>query len=134
MQEGEAQRAIDDAAGDVETPPTPSRSDSDKLTQQETLLLYGIMASRCAQCKTLVVRESGASGKAFNLGKRAHMVGRSEAGPRGDAAVSARERGDIRNHLLLCGTCHDVIDRDVEGWPLERLKQLRDEHTAWVAR
>jgi len=62
------------------------------------------------------------------------MVGRSEAGPRGDADVSARERGDIRNHhLLLCGTCHDEIDRDIEGWPLERLHQLRDEHTAWVA-
>src|SRR3954454_13305265 len=109
MEEGEAQRTIEEATDDVETPPAPTRSDSDKLTQQETLLLYGLMASRCAKCKIVVVRESGASGKAFNLGKRSHMVGRSEAGPRGDADVSARERGDIRNHLLLCGTCHDEI-------------------------
>ena len=71
----------------VATPPGTRRSDTDKLTQHETLLLYGLMQSRCAKCKTLVVRESEASGRAFNLGKRAHMVARSELGPRGDAQV-----------------------------------------------
>lgn len=133
MEEGEVQPTVDAAAGDGGSPPAPTRPESDKLTQQETLLLYGLMASRCAKCKTLVVRESDTSGKAFNLSKRAHMVGRSDAGPRGDADIPARERGDIRNHILLCGTCHDEIDRDVESWPLERLQQLRDEHLAWVA-
>lgn len=134
MQEDEeVPPTIADLVVQVETPPVPTRPDSDKLTQQETFLLYGLMASRCAKCKSLVVLESDASGKAFNLGKRAHIVGRSEAGPRGDPDVSARERGNIRNHLLLCGTCHDEIDRNIEGWPLERLQQLRDAHLLWVA-
>lgn len=115
------------------TPPGARRPDVDKLTQHETFLLYGLMQSRCAKCKMLVVRESEASGRAFNLGKRAHMVARSEVGPRGDASVPARERGDISNHLLLCGTCHDEIDLDEEGWPLKRLQKLREDHLAWVA-
>ena len=119
-------------AEEAAPPPGPTRPDSDKLAQQETFLLYGLMASRCAKCKTLVVRES-TSGKAFNLGKRAHMVGRSDAGPRENAGVSTRDRGDIRNHVLLCGSCHDEIDRDVQGWPLERLQEMRDEHLTWVA-
>jgi hypothetical protein len=66
---------------DVAVPPGPTRPDSDKLTPRETLLLYALMEARCARCKTRVVRESETSGKAFSLGKRAHMVGRSEAGP-----------------------------------------------------
>ena len=133
MEEGEVQPTVDaDEVGG--SPPAPARPASDKLTQQETILLYGLMGGWCTKCKVRVVRESETSGKAYNLGKRAHMVGRSETGPRGDADTSARERGHLRNHLLLCGTCHDEIDRDVEGWPLERLQQLRDEHLAWVAR
>lgn len=133
MEAREVQRTVDNATGDGTSPPALTRPESDKLTQQETLLLYGLMASRCAKCKTLVVRESDTSGRAFNLGKRAHMVGRSDSGPRGNADIPARERGDIRNHILLCGTCHDEIDRDLAGWPLKRLQQLREEHLAWVA-
>jgi hypothetical protein len=108
------------------------RSTSDRLTHRETLLLYALSAGRCAKCRRAVVLESEASGKVFNIGKRAHIVGRSEEGPRGDALLTLEERGDLSNHVLLCGACHDEIDQDEEAWPVERLVALRASHVAWI--
>src|SRR4051812_21696229 len=104
MESQEGQRTPQAGSEDERTPSAPARPVSDKLSQHETILLYGLSAGRCAKCKTSVVRESARSGKAFSLGKRAHMIGRSDAGPRGDSAVPTRERGDLGNHILLCGT------------------------------
>lgn len=124
--------ATEKPAEQVQASESRSGTESDSLTQSETLRLYGLMAGRCAKCRRPVVKESETSGKAYNLGKRAHVVGRSEDGPRGDSTVPKRERGDLRNHLLLCGTCHDEVDLDVEAWPNERLLELRATHLVWV--
>jgi hypothetical protein len=90
----------------------------------------GMSAGRCAKCKKVVAQESEASGKGFNLGKRAHLVGRSEHGPRGDLPV--RERRDLRNHVLLCVVVTTRSDLDEEARPIERLRELRESHLAWV--
>lgn len=119
-------------SGGVDPAPTSVAAGSDRLTPRDTLLLYALFAARCAKCRRVLVVESEASGKTYNLGKRAHVVGRSEDGPRGDGTVQKHERGDIRNHLLLCGTCHDEIDLDEDAWPIERLHAMRAEHIAWI--
>lgn len=98
----------------------------------ETVLLYALSAARCAKCHRALVLESDLSGKPFNIGKRAHIVGRSDDGPRGDDEVSTEDRGRLTNHLLLCGACHDEIDLDVEGWPVDKHRAIRASHAAWI--
>jgi hypothetical protein len=60
------------------------------------------------------------------------MHARSDEGPRADPTMDSRARGDIQNHVLLCGTCHDEVDKDEDGWPIERLRELRADHIEWI--
>lgn len=103
-----------------------------ELSQADTLKLYGLSAARCAKCKLKLVKESERSGRIYNLGKRAHMAAKSDDGPRADPSLTPAERALLKNHVLLCGTCHDEVDLDEETWPIERLRKLRDDHIAWV--
>jgi hypothetical protein len=111
---------------------TRSSSGGDRLTPRETLLLYALSAARCAKCRRALVLESEISGKPFNIGKRAHIVGRSYEGARGEVALEPEDRGHLTNHLLLCGSCHDEVDADEEAWPVDRLRSLRAAHGAWI--
>jgi hypothetical protein len=113
-------------------PPLKETKGSGELSQSDTVKLYGLSAGRCAICKTKLVRENEYSGKAYNLGKRAHMAAKSDGGPRADPALTPAERALLSNHVLLCGTHHDEVDLDVEAWPIERLRKLRDDHIAWI--
>lgn len=60
------------------------------------------------------------------------MKARSPRGPRGDSKASAAEREDASNYLLLCPTCHTEVDKNLADWPVERLRQLKTDHEAWV--
>jgi hypothetical protein len=45
---------------------------------------------------------------------------------------SAQERNDYENLVLLCRNCHGRIDKQVRSNPVERLKEIKQAHEAWV--
>ena len=67
------------------------------------------------------------------IGEMAHVAGASDGGPRADADLSAKERNDYENLILLCRNCHGRIDKQAAlrtrppaCWPSSRT------HEAWV--
>jgi len=66
------------------------------------------------------------------LGEQAHIVSREKEGPRGESILTLEERDNYANLILLCPTDHSQIDRDVAGFPIEKLHQLKTAHELWV--
>jgi len=59
-------------------------------------------------------------------GEIAHIRSRKPGGPRYDADYPAELVDTFDNVLAMCSNHHQEIDDDVDGWPVERLKALRD--------
>ena len=65
----------------------------------------------------------------FNTAYIAHIIADSPGGPRGDPELSERLKKDISNLMLMCDEHHRLIDReDIEGHPLERLREMKRKH------
>jgi hypothetical protein len=74
--------------------------------------------------------------RSVSIGEMAHVIAASEAGPRG-APDDARpaETETFENLLLLCPACHKVVDEAPDEFPIDMLRQwkeerARDVHTA----
>ena len=64
----------------------------------------------------------------------AHMVALSDHGPRADSGTSVSDRNAVENLLLLCPSCHDVIDKsEGKGFSLAQLHELKRSHEVWTA-
>lgn len=61
------------------------------------------------------------------VAERAHIIPASADGPRGDDEPHLDEiaRADAANILLLCPTCHTMIDRAPDDFPVARLRSWK---------
>lgn len=67
------------------------------------------------------------------IGEVAHIVGQSaEGGPRSDDPVPGGDRGGVANLVLLCPTCHTIVDRQSATYTVERLLGIKESHESWV--
>ncbi len=51
-----------------------------------------------------------APGRIATVDVLAHIIGQSRAGPRGDDPLPLEARNDGSNIILLCPTCHEIVD------------------------
>jgi hypothetical protein len=51
-----------------------------------------------------------APGRIASVDQLAHIIGQSARGPRGDDPLPLEARNDGSNIILLCPTCHDIVD------------------------
>jgi len=102
-----------------------------RLSEQGTKVLWGRSGGRCAKCKRPIIEDAD-DGHAYPIGDQAHIIGRSRSGPRGETDATTAERADVKNFVLLCGSCHDLIDKARDVWPVQRLVELKAKHEAWV--
>ncbi|MFX1735761.1 hypothetical protein PXJ20_03960 [Paraburkholderia sp. A1RI_3L] len=58
-------------------------------------------------------------------GEAAHITAAAPGGPRYDAALTSAERSSFKNGIWLCRNCAALIDRDVDGYPVEKLMQWK---------
>jgi hypothetical protein len=72
------------------------------------------------------------NGSGTTVGEIAHIVAKVENGPRGRDPLVPERRDDYDNLILLCPTHHKVIDDNEDNWPVERLKEMKANHEAWV--
>ena len=70
----------------------------------------------------------------INLKEYAHIIAVSKDGTRGGVA-SAKYAGDIDNIILLCPTCHSIVDKDkkLEYYNVERMHSIKDNHEQRVS-
>ena len=107
------------------------RNYSDKTLK----LLWGRAAGRCAMpnCRIeLFATESGFD-PICNFGDMAHMVASSDGGPRPDPTLPKEDRDDYENLILLCKNHHyGYVDGLEKAYSIERLRQIKEDHEAWV--
>ena len=95
-------------------------------------LLWGRSGGRCAftECRrTLIGNDTDDI-----IGHIAHILGRSDTGPRPNPVLSEEERDAYDNLILLCPTHHAEVDAQ-EGrtrWTADDLRSLKRNHERWV--
>ena len=83
-------------------------------------------------CRTNLTRFSR-MGTAFHIGEGAHMIPHSLKLPRARGGMSPRQRDSYSNHILLCPTCHTIVDTNKDDYPLKVLRRFKTQHESWVA-
>lgn len=64
----------------------------------------------------------------------AHIVARSDGGPRANPELSSAERNAYANLILLCPNHHAQVDaRDGADWTIESLQAMKADHEKWIA-
>lgn len=97
-------------------------------------LLWGRAANRCSwpDCDRPLSRDLENSGGAVILGQEAHIVAREDDGPRGKSSLTAAERDDYSNLILLCSDDHTLIDKAPQEYTVEYLHKVKDDHEARI--
>lgn len=62
------------------------------------------------------------------VGEICHIKARSKKGPRCDASLTQAEKDDYPNLLLLCRTCHKLVDSDETTYTSELLTNIKELH------
>lgn len=101
------------------------------ISDNDTKLLWGKAAGICSNpsCKedlTAILMQSGS----YNVGEMAHIIARSEKGPRG---VSGGGSDSYENLILLCPTCHRHIDKSPDGtFSVDLLHKWKQDHESSI--
>jgi hypothetical protein len=97
-------------------------------------MLWGRAANICAfpNCKKALVVDETETDDPSIIGEEAHMVGQKESGPRGISSLNEEERDKYSNLILLCRNHHKVVDDQDRTYPVEKLKEFKENHEKWV--
>lgn len=68
------------------------------------------------------------TGEITNIEELAHIIGQKELGPRGDDALPLNDRDEFENIILLCPTCHTIIDKNPKLFSKETISKWKKEH------
>ena len=63
-----------------------------------------------------------------NFAEMAHIWAFSSDGPRGNEGVDASDLKDISNLILLCATCHKLVDDHPDRYPVPTLQKFKRAH------
>ncbi len=101
---------------------------------QTLKLLWGRAAGRCAApwCRVSLIADETDYDPAVPIGEIAHVEASADGGPRANAALSREERDAYENLILLCAHCHTRFDRQDKSNTVDFIRQLKQDHEAWV--
>ena len=102
-----------------------SRNIPDK--EMKTLIALPV-ASELPGCDKRLVEPANGDDDAAFLGEMAHIVADSRQGPRGDSPMSAEDRDEHTNLLLLCGDHHKTIDAQPHTCSVSVLRAIKTDH------
>jgi hypothetical protein len=105
-----------------------------KYPKTDIKILYGSAAGRCAfpNCRCELILKATSCEKRKQIGKIAHIVGHSDDGPRGDSSYPREKLDTYDNWILLCPTCHDIVDALDSIYTIQNLRQIKTDHEKWV--
>lgn len=106
-----------------------------KYPAADVKILYAKAAGICAfpACRKVLILEGGPDDKDKQIGKIAHIVAHSPNGPRADAKFKKDKLDTYENWILLCPTCHDVVDARESKYTVQELLNIKAEHEIWVS-
>lgn len=104
-----------------------------KLDLDQRRRLFAESAGTCLLCNTPLFKELHARGRSLSIAEQAHVVAHSEKGPRGEVSPPAGSRNDPANIVLLCPTCHTIVDKAPTAYPTDLLLGKKQTRAAAVA-
>jgi hypothetical protein len=72
--------------------------------------------------------------KVIQVAELAHVFAAMDQGPGASTRLSEAERGAFENWILLCPTCHTMVDEAESDFPAELLKAWKEAHASELAR
>jgi hypothetical protein len=102
-------------------------------SNQAKLIVWTKAAGICSfpDCETQLVQEPQAD-SSIPVGEVAHIVAEQPDGPRGKSPLTADQRNQPPNLMLLCPNHHTEVDKAPQTYTIERLTELKRRHEAWV--
>ncbi|MEO4176748.1 HNH endonuclease signature motif containing protein [Acinetobacter pittii] len=100
-----------------------------KLADKDLKALWALSAGICANpsCNRNII-EPTINHSLIVIGEQAHIIAHSVDGPRGEQKQSIQNIDSIENLILLCSTCHTLIDKAEQDYPLELLREWKSKH------
>jgi hypothetical protein len=111
----------------------PALSPVEDVTSRNLPLLTKLRLAACSagRCQfrghNVDLYQHPVTGTPGNFSEAAHIVAFRVRGPRGGARRT-EEVNDFANLMLLCGTCHKLIDSEPDNYPVELLREYKREH------
>ncbi|MCI5107907.1 MAG: HNH endonuclease [Pseudomonadales bacterium] len=99
------------------------------MRDKDIKILWGRAGNRCSICKL----ELTPDGEKETLGEMAHIIAKSQYGPRGDSTLNKALLDEYKNLILVCPTHHTEIDKNYQDWSIDKLIQAKKSHEAWVS-
>ncbi|MEF9385204.1 HNH endonuclease [Ralstonia solanacearum species complex bacterium KE056] len=101
------------------------------ISEKSYKIIWGQFSARCCLCRKDVIHETEGGTKSL-VGEVAHIVGEREDAARGRSPLSAEERNDTDNLMLLCREHHKIIDDAPGEYNFDLLHQKKREHLEWI--
>lgn len=86
--------------------------------------LFGMSRNQCAllDCKSPVIIGDTV------VGEICHIRAGRNGGPRFDPSLTPEQRDEFQNLILLCGTCHTLVDASPDEYSTEWLQAVKQTH------
>lgn len=68
------------------------------------------------------------NGELSNIEELAHIIGQKIDGPRGNDEMPLNERDEFENIVLLCPTCHRLVDKNPRIFPASMIIEWKQNH------
>lgn len=91
-------------------------------------MLWGRAAGCCSKCERALVVDGEDTDDQSLVGEACHIVAEKPDGPRGKSDLTQEQRNRYGNLVLLCGTCHKVVDDQFHIYTVEVLHELKNGH------
>ncbi|MFD8730753.1 HNH endonuclease [Streptomyces sp. NPDC059611] len=101
------------------------------VSEKTRKIVWAEAGGRCAICRGEVITPRTDCDDPSVFGEEAHIVARSKGGPR-SGNLDADSRHNHMNLLLLCSRHHKQIDDQPHHFTVERLREIKEQHAAWV--
>ncbi len=101
------------------------------ISQGTIKVLWGKSWGRCSKCKNSIIIERDGLNPS-PIAEMAHIAGLNPDSARYDPNMTDDERNSVENIILLCPTCHKIVDKDKEKYTVSKLKGIKKEHEEWV--
>jgi hypothetical protein len=109
-------------------------ADRKNISQEVKLRLFAASAGHCQNPKCLQVLFPAEMGGDKHIAEMAHVIPYGKKGPRFEQRPEGEfETDSFENLILLCPTCHTIIDKDPAPYTRSVLLEWKERHLAALA-
>ena len=99
------------------------------ISDRTRKILWARAGGRCSKCRVSLVTEGTDTDDPSVIGEEAHIISEAPAGPR---HADLPDYDIYDNLILLCGNHHKPADDQWRHYTVEKLREIKSEHEAWI--